>query len=113
MSIIKCPECGKDISDKAAACIYCGYPINKVAESALSESSAPNNEEQDLTPVTDIPTAVTSDQESEKTRSFGFLKRVTVNSEQFLSDIVGIIIAFQQCSGILKKCFSFCFIKRG
>ena len=46
MSIIKCPECGKDISDKAAACIYCGYPINKVAESELPESSAPNNEEQ-------------------------------------------------------------------
>ena len=66
MSIIKCPECGKDISDKAAACIYCGYPINKVAESELPESSAPNNEEQALPSVTDIPTAAASDQESEK-----------------------------------------------
>lgn len=28
MSLIKCPECGKEISDKAPACIYCGYPIN-------------------------------------------------------------------------------------
>lgn len=27
--LIKCPECGKDISDQAPACIHCGYPINK------------------------------------------------------------------------------------
>ena len=29
MALIKCPECGKEVSDKAAACIHCGYPINK------------------------------------------------------------------------------------
>lgn len=27
MALIKCPECGKQISDKASACIHCGYPI--------------------------------------------------------------------------------------
>lgn len=27
MSLIKCPECGKEISDKASACIHCGYPL--------------------------------------------------------------------------------------
>ena len=27
MALIKCPECGKEISDKAAACIQCGYPL--------------------------------------------------------------------------------------
>ena len=26
--IIKCPECGKDISDKALSCPHCGCPIN-------------------------------------------------------------------------------------
>lgn len=26
--LIKCPECGKEISDKSNMCIYCGYPIN-------------------------------------------------------------------------------------
>ena len=34
MALIKCPECGKDVSDKAAACIHCGYPL---AESVSSE----------------------------------------------------------------------------
>lgn len=29
MAMIKCPECGKEISDKAAACINCGCPIEK------------------------------------------------------------------------------------
>ena len=28
MSLIKCPECGKEISDKSVQCIHCGYPLN-------------------------------------------------------------------------------------
>jgi ribosomal protein L7/L12 len=27
MALIKCPECGHDVSDKAASCPKCGYPI--------------------------------------------------------------------------------------
>lgn len=29
MALIKCPECGKEISDKAPACIHCGFPLNQ------------------------------------------------------------------------------------
>lgn len=28
--LIKCPECGKDVSDKAPACIHCGFPLNDI-----------------------------------------------------------------------------------
>lgn len=28
MAMIKCPECGKEISDKAAFCVGCGFPIS-------------------------------------------------------------------------------------
>ncbi len=28
MALIKCPECGKEISDKAASCPHCGCPIS-------------------------------------------------------------------------------------
>lgn len=29
MAMIKCPECGRDISDKADVCVGCGFPIRK------------------------------------------------------------------------------------
>ena len=29
MAIINCPECGKEISDKAKTCIHCGWPVNE------------------------------------------------------------------------------------
>lgn len=32
MALIKCPECGKEISDKAEACVYCGFPIKSNLE---------------------------------------------------------------------------------
>lgn len=28
--LIKCPKCGKDVSDKAPACIHCGFPLNNL-----------------------------------------------------------------------------------
>lgn len=28
MALIKCPECGKEISDQAKTCIHCGAPLN-------------------------------------------------------------------------------------
>lgn len=32
MALIKCPECGKEISDKARACVNCGCPISENIE---------------------------------------------------------------------------------
>lgn len=29
MALVKCPECGKDVSDKANTCPNCGYPLHK------------------------------------------------------------------------------------
>jgi predicted butyrate kinase (DUF1464 family) len=34
MALIKCSECGKDISDKAAACPGCGAPISTAEPSS-------------------------------------------------------------------------------
>lgn len=30
MALISCPECGKEISDRAKVCVHCGYPISRV-----------------------------------------------------------------------------------
>ena len=32
MALIHCPECGKEVSDQAPACIHCGYPLAKARE---------------------------------------------------------------------------------
>lgn len=36
MALIKCSECGKEISDKAVACPACGCPINKTEQDLLT-----------------------------------------------------------------------------
>ncbi len=38
MALIKCPECGKEISNSSHQCIHCGYPLNC--------SSKPYNQQQ-------------------------------------------------------------------
>lgn len=30
MALIKCPECGREVSDKAKACIHCGFPLDGI-----------------------------------------------------------------------------------
>lgn len=30
MALISCPECGKQVSDRADSCPNCGYPISKL-----------------------------------------------------------------------------------
>lgn len=34
MALIKCPECGGQVSDKAEACIHCGYPLKNISQNA-------------------------------------------------------------------------------
>lgn len=29
MALINCPECGKQVSDRAASCIHCGFPLDE------------------------------------------------------------------------------------
>lgn len=33
MAMIKCPECGNQVSDKAKMCIHCGCPIEQISPS--------------------------------------------------------------------------------
>lgn len=38
MALIKCPECNKEISDKAASCPNCGFPIQEVNRPKFSST---------------------------------------------------------------------------
>ena len=40
MGLIKCPECQHDVSDKAAACPKCGYPIAAYTQSAQPQTES-------------------------------------------------------------------------
>ncbi len=35
MALIKCPECGREISDRSDKCIHCGYPLEKESEQVI------------------------------------------------------------------------------
>ena len=46
MALIHCPECGREVSDLAAACVHCGYPLRTAGIPAryalILEDAGPN-----------------------------------------------------------------------
>ncbi len=42
MALIRCPECGKEFSDKAVACPNCGFPTNQIHNFNSSSQAPPN-----------------------------------------------------------------------
>lgn len=44
MALIKCPECGKEVSDKSHVCIGCGCPMDEILKT-LEESAADSKPE--------------------------------------------------------------------
>ena len=43
MALINCPECGKEVSDKAGSCPSCGCPLGTTATETKVEIQAPKN----------------------------------------------------------------------
>jgi len=48
MSLISCPECGKQFSDKASACPNCAYPYEKFRSRCKSISPVTSQEDKEL-----------------------------------------------------------------
>lgn len=64
MALIKCPECGHEISNKARACIKCGYPLpTDFPQSTMSEEikDVPNIEAENV-PNSPIRKQITKEQ---------------------------------------------------
>lgn len=51
MAVIKCPECGREISDKARACPQCGYPLSAAPINETPLNVPPEN----ATPINATP----------------------------------------------------------
>ncbi|WP_083250441.1 zinc-ribbon domain-containing protein [Synergistes jonesii] len=60
MALIKCSECGKEISDKASACPHCGYPMGEIK---VTEVERPAQEAPSVQVEAHPPTARTPAQE--------------------------------------------------
>lgn len=41
MALIKCPECGKDVSDRANSCPHCGYPFTTIHKEVKKREEKP------------------------------------------------------------------------
>ena len=54
MALIKCPECGKEVSNKAKQCIHCGYPFDFECEHINKNMCKINGIEYDLTDVLEL-----------------------------------------------------------
>lgn len=55
MALIKCPECGKEISDKAPACIHCGFPLSLVEKQNEPNITTLKNDDIKESTVNDSP----------------------------------------------------------
>ena len=55
MALIKCPECGKDVSDRADVCIHCGYPLSSPVIQFCVDCGYKLDENQDVCPICGCP----------------------------------------------------------
>lgn len=44
MALIKCPDCSKEISDKAKSCIHCGCPLEEIRPDGIVKIKMPPNQ---------------------------------------------------------------------
>lgn len=65
MALITCPECEREVSDKAAACPNCGYPFASVEASAKGQQGESPADEDSVGAITATP----SESEAKSKRS--------------------------------------------
>lgn len=83
MSLVICPECNKEISDKADICIHCGFPIKTFLKSSTPNSCNINGTVYDLTKVYNtIP--VTKDEYSQMDK-ISRIKNIGIVANNILS----------------------------
>lgn len=94
MALIKCPECGNNVSTQAAACPKCGYPIKVFTQQEDDE------QEKESIPVVDLRHLEDEQrkempQANRRSKSGGFGKAILI----FLA-IIGGLILIGTCSGL-------------
>jgi len=57
MALICCPECGKQVSDQAVSCPFCGYPLASISRPGHEPLQASSMSDQELQTPGDTPPA--------------------------------------------------------
>ena len=88
--LIKCPECGKEISDKAEVCIGCGDPINK--QSVVGEKTEESNANPNIRSINgkdiDITEIIYFIRNKEKIKAIKLLREISGLGLKEAKDIV-------------------------
>lgn len=93
MALIKCPECGKEISDKSDNCIHCGFPLTKTK----NKICVINGKEYDLSFVLDFY----KDHPDEKVKLIGTFRRITNCGLKDAKDVIDKILETNEIPKVL------------
>ena len=91
MALMKCPECGRDISDRAKACIHCGYPIPRVKEQPAPIEPKPV--EEPVLEQTIVEPTVEAPIQTEQTAEEPGIPKMDTNQKKVVILIVAVIAA--------------------
>lgn len=93
MALIKCPECGKEISDKSEKCIHCGFPLTETK----NKICVINGEEYDLSFILDFY----KDHPDGKVKLIGTFRRMTNCGLKDAKDVIDKILETNEIPKVL------------
>ena len=96
MALIKCPECGKDISNKAKACIHCGFPLTDEETNEAASEGLNLKREAKLIRVAEAGGGRIKDMETGEIISFSPYE---VLDGKLLHDYVDTIVEYEKVGG--------------
>lgn len=101
MALIKCVECGKEISDRASICPNCGCPISEMTTSGVVRIKMPNNIVEGLVGLFSSRSAIVTDSTGRtlwkgfhgENASFtiGEPTKITINLGGWANEVKGIV----------------------
>ena len=97
MAMIKCPDCGKQISDKAEKCIYCGNVLKKPTQICCLECGTELEKGSEVCPVCGCPITDVSENVPQKVEVTG----VKVNKRVRKIITVGVIVVIIIISALI------------
>lgn len=105
MALINCPECGKEISDKAKNCIHCGFPLDSVGCDDKPETT------ENVNIAEAEPTSVYSENILPKAEStenkFNFKEFIINYKKIIISCFIGVLAIIVLCVLFDKPSFDF------